>query len=268
MISNDLDIAALRQRLALQPEKQLQLHHVVAKDLVSRLQSLSLQPTTMLDLGAGSSGLYPLLKKNYPTATILGFDHCEPGVGKRLICLKRRKKVDYNGEVSALPLPDNSVDIVISNLFLIWLQDRNALLQEIQRILSPQGVFFFSSLGPNSFSCFQDVLPLASIQQGNDIHDIGDELMQTRFSQPVMESNQLSFDYDDVEVLRQDLTRWEIASHLYEKNITDKIQLPSNLPLTLDLEIIYGHAWAAQPRKRANPGVATVAIDSITTRAR
>jgi malonyl-CoA O-methyltransferase len=50
------------------------------------------------------------------------------------------------GDAEQLPLPDDSVDLIFSNLMIQWCDDPRAVLQECQRILHPGGFLMVSTL--------------------------------------------------------------------------------------------------------------------------
>lgn len=52
------------------------------------------------------------------------------------------------GEVEALPLPDASVDVVLSTVSFHHWRDRLAGVREVVRVLRPGGAFFLADVSP------------------------------------------------------------------------------------------------------------------------
>ena len=56
------------------------------------------------------------------------------------------------GDEEFLPFQDSSVDLVVSNLALHWVNDVPGVLSQIQRVLKPDGVFIGAMLGGQTLS--------------------------------------------------------------------------------------------------------------------
>ncbi|MDC3378794.1 arsenite methyltransferase [Planctomycetota bacterium] len=98
---------------------------------------------TVVDLGSGGGlDVFLASKKVGPTGKAIGID-----MTGDMISLARKNAAKggyenvkfYLGEIEAMPLPDDSVDCVISNCVLNLCPDKDAALKEIYRILKPGG---------------------------------------------------------------------------------------------------------------------------------
>ena len=260
------------------------LQREVARRMLERLDYVKIAPQRVLDVGCGTGGSLTALGERYPKSFVFGADASEAmlqaGRGQRkrmrwLLPFMRGNTASLlSADAQALPLKTASVGLIWSNLMLHWLDDPLAAFRESHRVLDIGGLLMFSTFGPDTLkelrACFSD--GHEHTHRFVDMHDYGDMLVECGFADPVMDVEMLTMTYPGVDELFSDLRRngascamqtrrsglmgrqaWQAARAAYERLLKD-----GRLPATF--EVVYGHAWKAQPSKTAD-GRAIVRFD-------
>jgi malonyl-CoA O-methyltransferase len=198
-------------------------------------------------------------------------------------------------DAHALAIGSNTIDMVWSNVAAHWFDDPLAAVAEWHRVIRPEGLLMFSAFGvdtlkevrPSSPGALSDragqagqalsaaapAVIKASEAVGapttgkglswptyQDMHDWGDALSAAGFADPVMDVEHLTLTYED------EIKYWkDVRSLSMMRNLGDDTAVPgfggrgirASGPLSLSIEVIYGHAWCPRVKRRSD-GLATV----------
>ncbi|VAW61602.1 Malonyl-[acyl-carrier protein] O-methyltransferase [hydrothermal vent metagenome] len=265
-------------------ESSAVLQRSVCNDLLRRLDLTSLKPEVVLDVGCGTGwGTQDLLKK-YKKAKIISLD-ISPEMLKQTKSkggwLRKPKLVCADAE--DIPLEDESVDLVFSNLMLQWC-DYKKVFAEFKRILKPDGLLMFSTFGPDTLKelkqSWAQVDNYAHVNEFTDMHDLGDELIHVGLAEPVMDMDILTLTYNDAISVMKDLKA--IGANTILKNQQKDVELglitPNKLKRVIahyenfrkdkvipaSYEVVFGHAWKTQQRAtKMNQQEFSIAIEKI-----
>lgn len=236
------------------------VHRHTAAGLFDRLLPMQIDAACVLNLGSATGRDHPLLKKRFRAALVFGLDQ-----SRSMLLQARRNRSwfsrvdDIQADAMRLPVADGSVDLVYANLLLPWIDNLPACFAEIARALRKDGLFVFSTLGPDSFRELCDQSSENSVRVFPDMHIVGDELVKSRLRDPVLDVDTLSLEYRDPDRLFRDLRNAAAGNSLRSRRRTLsgkgrvralRDRLTGNgavLPFTITLELVYGHAWGDGP---------------------
>ncbi len=98
---------------------------------------------TVLDLGSGGGiDVFLASRKVGPGGRVVGLDMTSAMVqaAKKNAQRTKLENVEFRlGEIEKIPLPDESVDVVISNCVICLSPDKEAVFQEMHRVMKPGG---------------------------------------------------------------------------------------------------------------------------------
>lgn len=271
------------ERAAARYDEVAVLQREIGRRMLERLDYVRLAPRVVLDAGCGTATTTAELGRRYPQAEIVALDFAEGmlrhagGQGgwaraPHWVC----------GDIEALPLASQSVDLVYSNAVLQWSTDLARTFGELLRVLRPGGLLTFSTFGPDTLrelrAAWWQVDGHTHVSPFADMHDLGDLLLETRFAEPVMDCERLTVTYGSVDDLMRDLKllgahnvtagrargltgrrRIEAMRAGYERFRGSDGRLPATY------EVVYGHAWGPVQRV-AEDGATLVPVSAIMRR--
>ena len=170
-------------------------------------------PQRVLDLGSGPGRAAAAMRRRWPKAQVLALDLALPMLRQdrgRDGWHPLRRGVDrVCADARALPLAENSLDVLFSNLCLQWVEDLPAVFAGFRRALRPGGLLLVSTFGPDTLHELRGafaqadeaphVSPFASIAQ------FGDALVHAGFRDPVLDRDASTTHYRDLPALMREL---------------------------------------------------------------
>jgi malonyl-CoA O-methyltransferase len=256
-------VRRLADRAAPDYEDAAWLPRQVADALMEHLAPVRLAPARVLDAGAGTGICSRLLARRFPGARIVNVDSSAPMLQDARGRTRRwfSRHAFACGDAESLPLADGSVDLVVSSLMLPCCGSPDAVLAEFHRVLAPEGLLMFTSLGPDSLrelrESWMSVDPGIHVHVFLDMHDLGDALLRAGFRDVVMDVERFTGRYPDVAALTGELKR--LGSSNAARGSRKGLMTPNLLAAMVDVyeqqrsehslpasfEVVFGHGWRA-----------------------
>ena len=249
------------------------LQDEIAERMLQKLDIVKLDVRDVLIVPDFAGKHLDVIAKRYPNARIFSIaDESESGFrlwrtkamsNWRSVLSSKTHSLESYTSSGKFDIPDNSVDLVFSDLLLQDLADPKHFLRECWRVLREGGLIAFSYLGPDTGKELRSLgmseLKLKNLLSPWDMHDMGDALLGERFSDPVMDMEYLTLEYDKSELLLADVSALKLVH-----STPPEIPEMNVLPQKLTLEVVYGHAWAiGKHLAKAKDSVAYIDINQI-----
>jgi len=266
------------ERAATSFDKADFVHAATRHALLCRLEPLLVDARTVVDLGAATGAANRSLQKRFKGAHVISID-----LAHSMLARARSKKSWLSkssfaqADARALPLANESVDVIFSNLLLPWIDDPGPAFVEVARVLRKGGVFAFATLGPDSLQeirrAWRQVDDSIHVNRFPDMHDLGDGLVNAGLRDPVLDVDRLSVSYTSCARLFADLTAVGARNSLRQRarGLTGRERFAAMIQvlndadgIALDLELVYGHCWGAGPRN--DPGNFRISANQIPIR--
>jgi len=234
------------------------VHRVTRDGLLERMRPMTAEAANVIDLGSATGAAIPLLQKRFRHARIIAVDFSAGmlrGVRSKKTLLSKRHAVQADARM--LPFADASIDVVFSNLMLPWIDNPGDVFAEVARVLQREGLFVFSTLGPDSLveirEAWRAVDDGIHVNRFADMHDVGDALVRAGLRDPVLDVDRLAVSYRGAAALLRDLTAVGARNSLRDRQrgltgrerfrrFTDAV-FAGGQARALTLELVYGHCW-------------------------
>lgn len=273
------------RRLAALPEAPW-LHQEIARRMAEKLDMIRLQPDRWIDWSAFLGGGGELVRRRFPSAKRVVVEPHPALLARSLDAAtpfwKRwwqpRRGVAH-ADLASATSDGQPAQLLWSNMALHGVDDKASLLGAWRDALAPEGMVMFSCLGPDTVrelkAVYRDTMNGSPGIDFWDMHDIGDVLVRSGFTDPVMDMEHLELTWPDAQAMFAELRTlggncsalrfggsrtpaWRRA--LYAVASERLVKAGGRLSLTF--EIIYGHAVV--PKTQSNTQALTrISVQSL-----
>jgi malonyl-CoA O-methyltransferase len=280
VLSNHQRIRDTFERIAGRYDQHAALEQEVCTRLLERTAFKRRALLQILDLGCGTGAGSAQLKRMFRKAQVTGMDTSLAMLSqlrRRSSLLRPLKAVC--GDIGVLPFAVQSVDMVFSNLASYWCPDPMAMFSEFRRVIRPDGMLLFSTLGPETMKELSEVWAgvdaKVEVPVFPDLLEIGNALVAAGFREPAMDMEIITLSYPHLDALFEELEatgasllvrgwdRWKTARAALKQAFAPILK-EGKYPLSF--EIIYGAAFGpqdGQPVKTPEGDVVTFSVDSL-----
>jgi len=195
-------------------DRAARLQHAVEARLLESLDYLEDRvPATVADLGCGPGTAAIAMRARWPKARVVALDLALP------MLRQLKPRAGWNplqrpldrvcADVRALPLADDSVDVLFCNLCLQWVDELDAAFAGFRRVLRPGGLLLCSTFGPDTLfelrEAFAQADAVPHVSPFTPIAAFGDALMHAGFRDPVLDREVEVAAYPDMAALMREL---------------------------------------------------------------
>ncbi|WP_319532747.1 methyltransferase domain-containing protein [uncultured Cohaesibacter sp.] len=218
----DLALIASRRKRALERfgrEGEFLLAEAVT-DLMDRLSMVKREFALCAEVGGHTGLMARALSTRAGTERVIRLEQFPA------LMAEEENGIVFDGEV--LPLKPRSLDLVVSPLFLHWINDLPGALIQIRQSLVPDGLFLGSILGGESLQELRAAfLEAESELTGGatprvaplpNIKDMGALLQRAGFALPVVDQDRLTVRCDTMFALIEDLRRMGATNALVDRS--------------------------------------------------
>jgi SAM-dependent methyltransferase len=222
----DRALLRARQGRALRGEPATFLLDRVVEDLDERLQAVTRKFSDVADIWTPGTTLPEVLRDRFASISHIAPDDSE-----------------------TLPLPPESLDLVVSALALHFVNDLPGVLAQIRRVLKPDGLLLAAMLGGDTLTELRQSFAAAEAEcEGGvsprvapfaDLRDVGALLQRAGFALPVTDVDRVVVRYDSAFALMADLRGMGATNILRERRRT-----PTRRATLLRMAQIYADRFA------------------------
>jgi SAM-dependent methyltransferase len=217
-----------------------------AARLADRLLDVTRAFPLALDLGCHTGALGEELRASPKVGALFQAD-VSPAMARSASQINGRPAVCADEE--ALPFAPQSLDLVLSNLSLHWVNDLPGALSQIRLALKPDGLLLATLFGTETLKELRSVLIDAEIEIAGgtaprvspftDVRDAGNLLTRAGFALPVVDAETVTVTYSDMFRLMADLRAMGETNTVRERR-----RLPTRRDVFLRAAALYAERFS------------------------
>lgn len=268
-------LAFHRNRVAANGYQHDFLFHHQADLLMERLDDFTRPFHNILEIGCRGGYLSKLLRQKYPDQRLTLMDSSDVMLQSALALLSpddflRGKVV----QEETVPFQPHYFDLIISNLYLHWINDLPGYLTQIRHCLQPDGLFLGCLFGGETLTELRQVLMEAELELTGGVsprvspfaglQDMAALMQRADFALPVIDREIVTVTYADMLTLLKDLQGMGESNVLKERQrlipprtlfakaaefYQERYSTPEG-KITASFEIIYLCGWAPHPSQQ------------------
>lgn len=239
--------------------------------MAERLAVVRLQPATVLDWWGHTGASAALLRAAYPKARRVVFEPDDVSLARSRDAVQRPWWAGRRGaavDVRADEPEAGAAGLLWANMMLHAEADLPALMARWQRALAVDGFLMFSTLGPDTLrelhALYRRLGWPAPGAPFVDMHDLGDMLIEAGFADPVMDQERLTLTWSSPQALLAELRQLGgnasparfagLRTPRWRARLDDALATlaAADGRIAMSFEVVYGHAFKAAPRLRAD----------------
>jgi len=256
------------------------LHQEVARRMAERLAIIRTPPVRWLDWWGAWGGSAEAVAAALPAAERVVVEPTQAladrsrQAGRAPWWALRRHDVAVH---TTATVPAGTAAMLWANMVLHHRPEPQSEFAAWHRALADDGFVMFSTLGPQTMDTLREVYAAIGAGQAHapyaDMHDLGDMLVHGGFADPVMDQETISLHWSSPQAALAEL-------HGLGMNLSPRRHSGCRTPrwrtrlcdalaqfsredgrIVLHFELVYGHAYKGQPRRRSGePVVAPIAL--------
>ena len=275
------------------------IHSNVAKQMVDRRSFIKRESPVVLEVGAGS-GWY--LRHMLDSGKLFGLkqyiqtDISEERLNKNFQEIKGKIPADVEfvqictdeEDQNPFGIPDRSVDMVVSNLSMHWVNDLETTMTSIRQVMKRDSMLLMSMFGGNTLYELRSSFTLAQTERLGGVSSyvspmidgagISTLMLQSGFTLPTIDMDRHCMLYDSPLTLMKHLqSMGESACHVSRKPLTRKILATMNqlyehmygknnlCPATFEVFHVVGWSPCPTQRQPLERGAPAIPMQSIAT---
>eukprot|EP01006_Ploeotia_vitrea_P016336 TRINITY_DN46954_c0_g1_i1.p1 TRINITY_DN46954_c0_g1~~TRINITY_DN46954_c0_g1_i1.p1 ORF type:complete len:355 (+),score=-0.62 TRINITY_DN46954_c0_g1_i1:29-1066(+) len=273
-------------------------HHLMATELVDRVLLCTHQFSNVLELGCHQGHVLAEFQKIVPDPPISLYLQCDMSPGMVQQCSETNSKENWPDvsvvplcvDEEALPFKPHSMDLVLSNLALHWVNELQETFSAVRQCLKPDGAFVGTMFGEATLQEFSHVMALAEEELDGGVsphvspfvggYDVGSLLINTGFSIPTVDTETIEIGFKDMwELLKfvQDMGEnsalllkrahtpkktFERAAELYKEMYPNK-ENPDEIIASFEVVMWIGWHPHNSQRKAAERGSQAISLSDL-----